>query len=97
MFVSGRNLEVGQAILILGGPVSNLVLASGAISAMLLLLRADVKLIGTAVFFLYFVGLGVIYAIMHPVLDLLGARRVFQATLVLVGVAFFLFLAVYLL
>jgi hypothetical protein len=80
----------------LGGPVSNLVLASAGISLVCLVLKLDVLLWGALIFGLYFFGLAMTYTIMGPALGLLGIRRLFRIIVALEGVAFVLLLAAYL-
>jgi hypothetical protein len=86
-------------MLTMGGPVSNLVLASGGIIVVLLILREiieiDLLLIGAAIFGYYFVGLSAIYLVMSRVLRLIGIARIFQAAVALEGIAFALCLAAY--
>jgi hypothetical protein len=82
-------------ILTMGGPVSNLVLASGGIIIVLLLLRVEFLLLGAAIFGYYFVGLSAIYLVMSRVLRLIGIARIFQAVVALEGIAFALCLAAY--
>lgn len=83
------------ALVIVAGPVANLVLASGVIILVMILLNFDAILIGTTMFGLYFFGLSLIYVIMSPVLKLMGFSRIFKATLALEGLVFLLFLAAY--
>jgi len=87
---------VKALILTIGGPVSNLVLASGGIIFVLLLIKTDLLLIGTAVFGYYLIGLTAIYLMMSEALRLIGLARIFQAVILVEGFAFALCLATYL-
>jgi len=89
---SGRNIEIGKALLIVGGPVSNLALASGGIALLAIFLELEAEVIGTAIFGFYFVGLSIIYLLMGPALRLMGLTRLFRVILVLEGIVFGLFL-----
>jgi len=82
-------------LLTVAGPVANLALASGGIALLLILLRAEPTLMGVAIFGLYFTGFIVIYAIMRPVLKLLGVSRIFQLITATFGIAFVAFLLAY--
>ena len=92
--MAGKNLGIGRALLIVGGPISNLVLASGGIALLAIFLRLEAELIGTAIFGFYFVGLSIIYLLMNPALKIMGLSRLFQALLIIEGVVFGLFLTV---
>jgi len=95
--VSGRSLGTELTVAAtLAAPIANLVLASGALGAVLILLRVDVELLGTALFGLYSLGLLVIYGVLRPALRLLGFSRHFQAAVLPFGIGFFLFLGAYL-
>lgn len=96
--MSRRSTDSGSfaAALVVGTPVANLVLASGGLAAVMIFLRMDLDLIGTALFGLYSLGLLLIYIIMRPALRLLGFSRPFQVALVLFGGLFLSFLAAYL-
>ncbi len=94
--MAGRNIDFGKALLILGGPISNLALASGGIALLAIFMGLEPELIGSAIFGLYFFGLSVIYVIMGPTIRLMGFSRVFRAVLALEGLVFALFLAAYL-
>lgn len=87
----GKDLTKVQLLLTtLGGPVSNLVLASAGISMACFFLGLDVLLWGAVVFGLYFFGLAMIYTIMAPALGLLGVSRMLRAVIALEGVVFVL-------
>ena len=82
-------------VLTLGGPVSNLVLASAGISLVCLLLKVNVLLWAGLIFGFYFFGLAMIYTIMAPALGLLGVNKLMQIVIALQGVAFVLLLIAY--
>lgn len=84
------------AAVTLAAPVANLVLASGALGAVMVLLEMDVELIGTSLFGLYSLGLFLIYIIMRPTLKLMGFSRPFEGALSLFSGLFVVFLAAYL-
>lgn len=92
----GSTLRRMGVLLTVAGPVANLALASGGMALLLILLKAEPTLIGVAIFGLYFIGLGMIYTIMRPVLRLLGVSRIFQVIVITVGITFVAFLAAYL-
>jgi len=98
LIVSDGSLGVGRfaAAVTLAAPVANLVLASGALGAVMIFLQLDVELIGTALFGMYSLGLLSIYIIMRPALRMMGFSRPFQGALLLFGVLFIVFLAAYL-
>jgi hypothetical protein len=81
---------------VVGGPVANLGLASGALSLFMLIMKVDLVVMGTAIFGLYTLGLSAIYLIMKPALRLSELMKAFQAAIVMVGVAFLAFLLTYL-
>ncbi len=82
--------------MVVGGPVANLVLASGALSFLMIVMKTEPMLIGTTVFGLYFLGLGLIYLMMRSVVRLMGVARMLQLTILLVGVACLAFLVAHL-
>ena len=87
----GKDLTKVQLLLTtLGGPISNLVLASAGISLACFFLGLDVLLWGAVVFGLYFFGLAMIYTIMAPALGLLGVSKLLRAVIALEGVVFVL-------
>ena len=83
-------LELALTVL---GPVANLALASGAITILLLLLHAEPMVFGATIFGFYALGLTVIYAIMRPVLRLLGLASVMKVAIALCLFAFLAFLS----
>ncbi len=88
--------KVKLLLLTLGGPVSNLVLASAGISLVCWILDLDFLLWGLLIFGFYFFGLAVIYTIMAPALGSLGIAKLLRVVIALEGVVFVLLLIAYL-
>lgn len=94
--MADSSIGVGKALLVIGGPISNLTLATGGIALLAILLNLENEIIGAAVFGLYFLGLTLIYSIMGPAIRLMGLARIFKAIIIIEGAVFAMFLAMFL-
>lgn len=92
----GEYPRVMTFLTVVGGPVANLALASGALSLFMIIMKVDHLVMGTAIFGLYLMGLSAIYLIMRPALGRSGMVRAFQLSIAIVGAAFLAFFFTYL-